>query len=63
MSNKPNKNKADINVVGILQMFAVASVLFMAYIVLMGVDDLVAKLLTIPALIWCVIVLVSKFSK
>lgn len=56
-------NKSDINVVGILQLFAVASVLFMAYIVNMGLDDVVSKLLTIPALIWAVVVLLGKFSK
>lgn len=63
MKTKPTKNKTDINVIGILELFVVASVLFMAYIVIMGVDDVVAKVCTVPALIWCVVVLVNKFSK
>lgn len=60
---KQPKTKSDINIVGILQLFAIASVLFMAYIVIMGVDDIIAKAMTIPALIWVTIILVTKFAK
>lgn len=60
-TKKDNNRKEQI--LGILQLFVVASILFMAYIVIQGLDDPISKALTAPALIWAGLVLVAKFTK
>lgn len=48
---------------GILELFVVASIGFMAYVVITGLDDPVSKALTAPALVWAGLVLVNRFTK
>jgi len=56
-------NTSKSQIMGILQLFVVASVSFMGNVVLMGVDDIIAKAMTLPALIWVAITLVNKFTR
>ena len=63
MKKQPTKTKSDINVVGILELFVVGSIGFMAFIVINGLEDPISKALTLPALIWAVMKLVTKFTK
>lgn len=61
---KKTKTKKDYKgVKGILELFVCASIGFMAYIVLLGVDDTISKVLTIPALMWVAVILVQRFTK
>lgn len=65
--NKAAKSKKDRQLkqktTGILQLFVVASIGFMAFIVITGLDDVVSKVLTVPALLWAALVLVQRFTK
>lgn len=63
MKKQPTKNKTDINIVGILELFVCASIGFMAFIVITGLEDPISKLLTVPALVWAAVKLVTKFTK
>lgn len=66
-NNKPAKVKKNINLKsktnGILQLFVVASIGFMGFVILTGLDDPISKALTAPALIWASLVLVQRFTK
>lgn len=50
-------------IMGVLQLFVVASISYSSYIVIMGTDGLVPKLLVAPQIAWAVIILVIRFTK
>jgi len=66
-SNKADKPKKNYNIKqktnGILQLFVIVSISYMSYVVLMGLDDIISKILVAPALIWVALTLTSKFVK
>lgn len=61
MSKKVNNIKDKTN--GVLQLFVVGSIGYMAFIIWSGLDDPISKLLTAPALAWAALVLIAKFTK
>lgn len=65
MRNKPTTNNTNRKeqIVGALELFVVCSIGFMSFIVITGLEDVVSKLLTIPALVWAVMKLVTKFTR
>jgi hypothetical protein len=63
-AEKPKKDyKLKEKTNGVFTLFVVASIGFMAYMVILGTEDVVSKVLTAPALVWAVIQLVIRFSK
>lgn len=65
-NNKAEKAKKNINLTGakgILELLVIASIGFMSFIVLTGLDDTMSKLLCVPALVWAVVKLIYKFAK
>lgn len=48
---------------GIAELFVIASIGFMAYVVILGVADPISKALTVPAIVWAALRLVTHFTK
>lgn len=65
--DKTNKVRKNYNIkqktTGIAELFVIASIGFMAYVVILGVDDPISKLLTLPAVVWAALRLVLHFTK
>lgn len=47
----------------LLQLLTIASIAFMSYVVITGLDDPVSKALCGPAMVWAALVLVHRFMK
>lgn len=62
MANK-NINSKKQTAEGVLNLLVVASIGFMGFIVITGLDDPISKALTAPALIWAGLVLVNRFTR
>jgi hypothetical protein len=58
-----NKNSTNNNIKGLIMLLVVASIIYMTAIIFMGTDDLISKLLTVPAFAFAISELVSKFNK
>lgn len=50
-------------VTGVMQLFVIASVAYMGYVVILGTDGIAPKVMTIPALIWATVLAIQKFTK
>ena len=59
LDNNRNKNVT----MGILTLFVLASVSFMAVIIFLVTDDLVTRLMTAPAVIFVAVKLIERFIK
>lgn len=58
------KSKRNWNgTIGVLQMFVVVSIVFMVVMIWMGTDGYGAKVMTVPAGLYAVILLFCKFTK
>ena len=60
---KINKESAKVSFIGMLQLLTVISIIYMAYVVIIGTDGVAPKVMTIPAIIWAANILIKKFIK
>lgn len=59
----PKKSKSyKLKTVGIMQLFVIVSIAYMAYVVILGTDGIVPKVMCAPALIWATLILVLRFT-
>ena len=50
------------NTVGILQLFVIASISYSTYVVALGVDGWIPKLMLVPQVLWAAMLLLQKFT-
>ncbi len=69
-SNKTNqeapvkgKKNNKFNVVGVLQLFVLASICYSTYVVYLGTDGIAPKVMLIPQALWATLLAVQKFTK
>lgn len=62
-NTKPKKQRSFNGLFGALELFVVLSIAYMAFVVITGLDDVVSKVLTAPAVAWAVFKLVQRFVK
>lgn len=65
-AEKAPKTRNPLNlggIMGVLQLFVVASISYSSYIVIMGTDGLIPKLLIAPQIAWATVILITKFTK
>lgn len=48
---------------GILSLFTIVSVSYMAYVVILGTSGIYPKVMCIPAVIWAAILVIKRFVK
>ncbi len=60
---KDSKIKTKYNVSGLLQVFVVASIVYMVVLIWLGTDGYEAKLMTGPAAFYAALVTLKKFLK
>ena len=56
------KNK-NFNVLGLLQLFVLASIAYSTYVVYLGTDGIAPKVMLIPQALWATLLAVQKFTK
>lgn len=59
----PKQPRDFTGIMGLLQVFVVVSIGYMGYIVILGTDGVIPKVMTLPALLWASVVVVCKFVK
>lgn len=59
---KSKKNKAGRNIMGVLQLFVVASIAYSTTVIAMGTEGYLPVALTVPQAVYAVIVLIKRFS-
>lgn len=63
-NNKPAKKQRSFNgIMGVLQLFVVASVAYSTAVIAMGTEGYIPLALVAPQALWAVCVLVKRFSK
>lgn len=62
MKKQTNTNKLH-KLVGIGQAFVLVSIAHTSYTVIMGTTELIPTIMTIPAITYAVVLLISKFTK
>jgi len=50
-------------IIGVLQLFVIASIAYTTTVIVMGTDGLLPVVLTIPQAFWASVVLVKQFTK
>ena len=64
---KPAKEKKNYNVhakmVGILELFVLVSICYSTFVVYMGVEDTIAKLMLVPQVLFVAVTLTKRFTK
>lgn len=62
--SKPSKKQRSFNgIIGLLQLFVVASVAYSTAVIVMGTEGYIPWALVAPQALWAVCVLVKRFSK
>lgn len=62
-ASKSKKQQSKNGIIGILQMFVVISIVYMAAVIWMGTDGYAAKAMTIPAVAYVGLLVFTKFTK
>lgn len=64
-TNEATKAKKNINfnLVGLLQLFVLASIAYSTYVVYLGTDGIAPKVMLIPQALWATLLAVQKFTK
>ena len=64
-TNKGIKKTNNIKsvIIGIMELFVIVSIAFMSFVVITGIQDMIAKLITLPAILWAVYKMIIKFTK
>ena len=50
-------------IIGIMELFVIVSIAFMSFVVITGMQDTIAKLIALPAILWAVYKMIIKFTK
>lgn len=61
--SKPKKQRNFNGVVGILLLFVVASIAYSTYVVALGTEGYIPKVMLLPQAAWVVVELIKRFTK
>lgn len=63
IQHKNLKSKFGNGIIGVLQLFVIASIAYTTTVIVMGTDGLLPVVLAIPQAFWASVVLVKQFTK